>query len=265
MSIVSNHNLIKLKKGGITQARVIAALLMREILTRFGRHNIGFLWMIGEPMMFTLGVTALWVMTGHKEGQLSVTAFVLTGYSSLILWRNCANRCALAITPNLTLLYHRNVKVMDIFMARILLEAVGAAASFILLVVLLSAMGLINWPVDVFTMLMGWLLLFYYSMGLGLLVGVISERSELFDRFWHVVTYLLFPVSGGLYIVDWLPKRAQQIVLYLPSVHATEMIREGYYGKILKFHYDVFFVISVCSVMVLVGLLASRKTAKLLR
>lgn len=107
------------------QLRVIHALLMREVLTRFGRHNIGFLWMVVEPMMFTLGVTALWLITNHKEGQLSVTAFVLTGYSSVVLWRNCANRCALAITPNLTLLYHRNVKVLDLFIARILLEFAG--------------------------------------------------------------------------------------------------------------------------------------------
>ena len=65
--------------------RVINALLMREVLTRFGRHNIGFLWMVVEPMMFTLGVTALWLLTNHKEGQLSVMAFVLTGYSSVVL------------------------------------------------------------------------------------------------------------------------------------------------------------------------------------
>jgi hypothetical protein len=42
------------------QRRVIGALLMREIITRFGRDNLGVLWLFVEPMMFTLGVTALW-------------------------------------------------------------------------------------------------------------------------------------------------------------------------------------------------------------
>ena len=42
------------------QGRVIHALLMREVITRFGRHNVGVLWLVGEPMLFTLGVAALW-------------------------------------------------------------------------------------------------------------------------------------------------------------------------------------------------------------
>ena len=246
------------------QVRVVKALLMREVLTRFGRHNIGFLWMVVEPMMFTLGVTALWLLTNHKEGQLSVMAFVLTGYSSVVLWRNCANRCSMAITPNLTLLYHRNVKVVDLFIARILLEFAGATASFFLLLFIMVFMDLIPAPKDFFLLVSGWLLLFYYAAALGILVGVVSERSELFERFWHVATYLLFPVSGALYIVDWLPKRAQEIVLLLPSVHATEMIREGYYGNIVKFHYDVMFIIITCSVMLFMGLLGLRKAVSLI-
>jgi ABC-type polysaccharide/polyol phosphate export permease len=46
------------------EIRVIGALLMREILTRYGRHNIGFMWLFVEPMMFTLGVLALWTSVG---------------------------------------------------------------------------------------------------------------------------------------------------------------------------------------------------------
>lgn len=30
------------------QLRVVGALLMREILTRYGRHNIGFLWVFSS-------------------------------------------------------------------------------------------------------------------------------------------------------------------------------------------------------------------------
>ena len=32
------------------QRRVVWALTLREILTRYGRHNIGFLWLFAEPM-----------------------------------------------------------------------------------------------------------------------------------------------------------------------------------------------------------------------
>lgn len=63
------------------QRWVILALLMREVLTRFGRHNIGFMWLFVEPMLFTLGVTALWTATKSVHGSdLPIVAFAITGY-----------------------------------------------------------------------------------------------------------------------------------------------------------------------------------------
>ena len=50
------------------ERRVIWALLLRETMTRYGRHNIGFFWIFFEPMLFTLGVTALWTATNSLHG-----------------------------------------------------------------------------------------------------------------------------------------------------------------------------------------------------
>src|SRR4051794_26462277 len=97
------------------QARVIGALLMREIITRFGRDNLGFLWLFIEPMMFTLGIMGLWSISGMGHGThgVPIAAFAITGYSPVLLWRNCATRASMAIPVNLALLYHRNVRVLD--------------------------------------------------------------------------------------------------------------------------------------------------------
>jgi len=45
-----------LLRSVVIQTRVVGALIMREIITRYGRHNIGFMWVFVEPMMFTAGV-----------------------------------------------------------------------------------------------------------------------------------------------------------------------------------------------------------------
>ncbi|MEY4850610.1 MAG: hypothetical protein RLZZ331_1614, partial [Pseudomonadota bacterium] len=113
------------------QLGVLRALLLREVLTRYGRHNIGFLWLFVEPMLFTLGITTLWTVAGlHQVSDLPIAAFALTGYSTVLLWRNMPNRCIGAIAPNSALMYHRNVRIMDIYIARIALEAMGATTSF---------------------------------------------------------------------------------------------------------------------------------------
>src|SRR3546814_17090085 len=55
MASIQTHN-PRPQQGGLLagfkiQRNVVAALFMREVLTRFGRHTIGFLWMFVEPMI----------------------------------------------------------------------------------------------------------------------------------------------------------------------------------------------------------------------
>src|SRR5579863_6915692 len=90
------------------QIRVVHALLMREIITRFGRDNLGVLWLVGEPMIFTLGVATLWTMAGLSHvTTIPVIAFAVTGYSSVLMWRNAASHSSMAVEHNKALLYHR--------------------------------------------------------------------------------------------------------------------------------------------------------------
>lgn len=111
-----------------------------------------------------------------------------------------------------------------------------------------------QWPQDVVPVIGGWLLLAWFSLGLGLTVGVISERSETFDRIWHVVTYVMFPLSGAVYMVHWLPKAAQEAVLWLPMVHGVEMLRHGYFGGIVPTHENLAYFATVNLVLTLIGL-----------
>lgn len=237
------------------QFRVIGALLMREVVTRYGRHNIGFLWLFVEPMMFTIGVTTLWTLSGASHGSnLPIAAFALTGYSSVLLWRNMPSRCSGAITPNLSLMYHRQVKVIDIFASRLLLEIAGTTASFITLGIIFTAIGWIKPPEDILVVIFGWCMLAWFGASLALLVGALSERTEIVEKLWHPASYLLFPLSGAAFMVDWLPTAAQKFVLLLPMVHGVEILREGYFGSAVHAHYDMAYMAIVNLCLSLFGL-----------
>lgn len=245
------------------QRRIIGALLMREVLTRFGRHNIGFFWLFVEPMMFTLGVTILWTVIGAGHGSnVPIAAFALTGYSSVLLWRNMPSRCINAIEPNLALMYHRNVKVVDIFAARLLLEAAGATISFVVLSLLFSVVGLIRPPEDIGKVLLAWFMIGWFGFSLAMLMGALSEQSEIVDKLWHPASYLLFPLSGAAFMVDALPTAAQNFVLLLPMVHGVELLREGYFGSTFKAHYDIGYMAVFCSFLTLFGLAKMREVSR---
>ena len=246
------------------QRRVIGALLLREMLTRFGRHNIGFLWLFVEPMLFTLGVTALWTATKAVHGStLPIAAFALTGYSSVLLWRNMPSRCIGAIAPNLSLMYHRQVKVMDIYCARLLLEGSGATISFVILSLGFISIGWIEPPEDVLKVIGGWLMLAWFGAALAVLLGTLSEQSEIVEKLWHPSAYLLFPLSGAAYLVDALPKAAQNIVLYLPMVHGVEYVRDGYFGSQINARYDMQYMALCCTALTILALAQLRKIGKL--
>ena len=252
-----------LRKSWAIQRRVIGALLMREILTRFGRHNIGFLWLFAEPMLFTLGVTALWTLSGAAHGSnIPIVAFALTGYSSVLLWRNMPGRCIGAIGPNLALMYHRHVKVIDIFASRLLLEAAGATISFVVLVLLFYAAGWLKPPEDIGKVLFAWFMLAWFGSSLALLLGALSEQSEIIDKLWGPTSYLLFPLSGAAFMVDALPAAAQDFVLLLPMVHGVELLREGYFGATFKAHYSMAYMAVFCVILTILGLAKTRQISR---
>jgi capsular polysaccharide transport system permease protein len=248
------------------QLRVLAALFMREIITRYGRANLGFGWLFVEPMLFTLGITALWTAWGmNRTHGLPIVAFALTGYSSVLLWRNCATRAAMAIPPNVGLLYHRYVRVLDLLLTRILLEVAGATVSFVGLGLLWISIGWCDMPQDILKVMLGWLMLAWFGTALGCFLGALSSFSEIWERLWMPFTYLLFPLSGAVFMVDWLPKPLQQFVLWIPMVHPLEYLRDGWFGSLVRTHYDLEYFFTVTLGLTLLGLAMAKDAARRIR
>lgn len=245
------------------QRRVIHALFLRELITRFGRENLGVLWLVAEPMIFTLGVAALWSATGAKSGMnLPIVAFAITGYSSVLLWRNMVGRCAGGVRDNANLLYHRNVRVMDVYVTRILIELCGATTSFVVLTLVFLATGSITQLVDPLTVVAGWAMLGWFGAALAICVGSAGTFTHMVDRIWHPLSYLLFPLSGAAFMVDWLPPAGREVVLLLPMVHAVELIREGFFGTIVRTHHDMGYMATCNLVLTLVGLFTMQAAAR---
>jgi ABC-type polysaccharide/polyol phosphate export permease len=237
------------------QRRVLHALLMREIITRFGRENLGVLWLVGEPMLFTMGIVTLWSAIGlHHGSPIPIVAFAVTGYSSVLLWRNCATRAGGAIAQNKQLLFHRNVRVIDVLITRIIIEIGGATGSFIMLSLLFIFVGWMPMPDDLLEVVFGWTMLAWFGASLALLIGAGTAFSEIVERLWHPVSYLMFPISGAAFMVDWLPQGLQNVVLLLPMVHGVEILREGYFGNSVRTHYDLGYMAMCCLVLSLAGL-----------
>jgi capsular polysaccharide transport system permease protein len=242
------------------QRRVLAALMIRETYTRFGRENLGFLWLVGEPLVFALPVLGMWSLIRAKfEHGLPMLAMAWTGYLPILLFRHT---CALAlrcVRVNAGLLYHRQVSVFDLVFARMLLEACSNVMALIASGFLLYLLGAIdppkNWPL----FYLGYLFHIWWAMSAGLILAGLSERSELVEKIWSPISYMYLMLSGFFYLAEWLPDNIRKwALLVVPPLHPYEMIRSGLLGDTFHAYYDIGYIASLYAVLTLIGLVLMR-------
>lgn len=210
-------SLRKLRVGANTQIRVIHALMVRELITRFGRENIGFLWIMAEPLLFSGLVALLWRITkGPEEHGVSVIAFVVSGYIPITLFRHGVQRSVLAFTVNSSLLYHRQIKIMDFILARFIVEMIGCMMAYVVIAVILIVLNLFPVPSDMGMFLAGWFLYALFCLSLCLLIAPLSEMSEILEKFVPVTTYVMIPFSGLATMTSWMTPTVREYFLWSP-------------------------------------------------
>jgi len=241
------------------QTRVLGALIMRETQTRYGRHNIGFIWLFAEPMLLVFGITAVWIAMGRGRDNVPVAPFIVTGYCPLLLWRYCCSRAMNCLSTNASLLYHRNVRALDIFLSRTIIECCGAFVAFALISALLALMGLLSVSGNLLMLYAGWGLLAWFSFGFGLILCCLSERSEFVERIWGPLSYLVYPISGVFFMVEWLPSSLRETALWFPLTDCIEMIRSAILGPSYQFYYHPVYVIFINACLTYIGLLMLRE------
>lgn len=250
-------------EGWDTQVRVVKALMLRELTTRFGRENIGFLWMMAEPMLFAVLVGIMWTyLKGPDEHGVGIVAFVASGYIPLTYLRHSFTRCISIFVVNGSLLYHRQVKVTDFILVRVLIEFIGATMAWLFIAFALGILGYIPVPAYPGMMVAGWLLYGLVIMSISFVIAPLSEMSEVIEKIMPVSTYIAIPVSGVFTMASWAPPGAREYLLMSPMVNAMEMIRYGLFGEYVEPYYNVWNPILVSVVFMTIGLVLCRRVRR---
>lgn len=221
------------------QVQILSALMLRELVTRYGREGLGALWLVLEPLVFCFGVMGLWsLIKPEYEHGVRLAPFIMTGYMSILLFRHMTSQSAGALQANLGLLHHHIVRPLHIYLARALLELAGCAMAFIVVYVVLLAVNSVEPPHDYVKIYSGFLLMGWLSMGFAISMASLAIRFEVIERIMPVSMYLLIPFSGAFFMVDWIPPEYRELYLLNPIPHTIEMIRDGAFGEFVTTHYD---------------------------
>ena len=205
---------------------VIFALLMREMRTRFGNYRLGYMWALLEPAMH-IAVFALlfgYVMQRTMPG-IDYTLFLVSGIIPWLLFNSILSRGMSAVSANSGLFGYRQVKPMDAFITRAILEWLIYLSTYIIFLCLAAWAGLevaIEDPLGVIAALF---LLFLFSCGLALTLCVVVTQFPEIQKFLPVVLRPLYFMSGIFFTLEMVPHEYRGYLLWNPILHANELSR----------------------------------------
>jgi capsular polysaccharide transport system permease protein len=229
---------------------------MREIQTRWGRRNLGFAWLFAEPLVFAFPVIAMWsFIRSPVDHGIPLMPMIWSGYLPLLVFRHVTGRALYVVRQNAALLYHSRVTPFDIIVGRCGLEAIGNIGAIIFSFLILYFFGFLDWPANLPLFMVGNLYMVWWSLTIALIVAAWSERTDLVEHAWMVISYIYMPVSGFWFLADWLPTPLRNVGLtVLPSIHCYEMIRAGLLGNRIQTHYDILYVTYYLAILSVIGL-----------
>ena len=246
----------KLLRAWAVQKRVWGALFMREIQTRWGRRNLGFAWLFGEPLIFAFPVIAMWSqIRSPVEHGFPMIGLVWSGYLPLLVFRHVTGHAMYVVRENAAMLYHQSVTPLDLVVGRCGLEMMGNLAAVAVAFFVFYFLGLMDWPENGSLVIVGNLYMAWWAFSVALFVAALSERTDMVEHIWPPISYIYMPVSGFFYLAEWLPTPIRDLALtVMPSLHAYEMIRSGLWGSRFQAFYDMEYLTEILAVLTLVGL-----------
>jgi capsular polysaccharide transport system permease protein len=246
----------ELADGFDVQRRVIGALILRELHTRYGRENIGYLWMLLEPGLLASAVAAL--HAGHRPHgtDIAPVGFALGGYSTFIIFRGVVTRAETTLEANAPLLFHRTVSIFDMLLARTVLEALSTVATLIILMGAACAAGLAEPPADLLTFGAAILLLTWFSFAMSMPICAASYFSKAVSKFVHPAMYIGMPLSGAFFLLAWIPQPYRGWLAWSPLAQIFELLHTGQFRSVESPYYDLTYIVGWCLALTLLGLLS---------
>jgi capsular polysaccharide transport system permease protein len=219
-----------MESPAVIQLRVLFALIIREMITRYGRNAGGYVWAVLEP----LGTVALlsfvfsFIARRPPLGE-SFPFFFATGYLAFHFYVDISRNVSLAVSSNRALLSFPRVTIIDTIIARFILHVL--TTGFVAFLLLGGLWLWLDEPVrlDIAAILTAVGLASLLGLGVGMLNCALFSYSATWQTAFGIINRPLFLISGVFFTYESLPWLARDILWWNPLVHVTAIMRSGFY------------------------------------
>lgn len=237
-------------------ARVIVALILREMSTRYGKSPGGYAWAILEPLgAITILSFGFSLMLRSPSLGNSFLLFYASGYLPFNLYQTLSLTLARSISFSRPLLMYPVVTWTDAILARLILNLLTGLLVAYILITAIMAITDTRTVLDIGPMIGSMALAALMGLGIGALNCALGGLYPTYDIIWSIATRPLFIISGILFVYEDLPRSVQQILWYNPLIHVTGKMRAGVFSNYDASYVSNTYVLVVSLVCLFLGLL----------
>jgi capsular polysaccharide transport system permease protein len=242
--------------------RVVYAIIMREVRTRFGHGNLGYVRALLEPVLFMGGFVVIWLVLGRASPiAVPVEMFFLCSLFPFSAFIRTWEYTSSSIRANSGLLLFPIVRPLDFFIARMILE--GASQIFVFVILATIFQGLFgevrHLPADPLSVLLAAVSIILLGAGMGLVTGCLSMEYPSIDMVFGLVRRLMFFTSGVFFTADSLPNLLKTYLWWNPVLHATEWFRSSYFSEEQSDFLDLNYLWATIVAVLAIGLVLERR------
>jgi capsular polysaccharide transport system permease protein len=241
------------------QRRVLFALMLRNIRTKFFGSGFGYVVAVAWPLSHILILVVTFSYSGRVAPYGDSTAlFVATGVVPFQTFSYLSRFMMLGAIRNRPLLAFPEVKILDVLFASGLLEIMSACCVVITFLIIAWCAGIDAMPRDIIQASFAFGAAMLLGLGSGILNGVIALAAPPWFVGYTLTIMLLWVSSGIFFVPDALPAFARDILAYNPLLQVIEWMRSAYYEGYGDLVLDRTYVLSVAAITLFLGLLLER-------
>ena len=240
--------------------RVIGALVLRDMRTKFGRTIFGPLILVGWPLSHAILLMVINVVV-RKISPFGTdpTIFFSTGVLPYILCFYPARFIMIfSIHFNRGLLSIPAIKPLDLVFAQAVAQTVISFWVVAFFFGILFVFGVDIVPERLDELIFAILATMYFSVALGVLGGVMYGMIRAWLAPQLLALIVMYFTSGALFLPEMLPMSLRNLIWFNPLFHCVEWFRVAYYNNYAFDMLSRTYLLSVSTVLLWIALLIER-------
>ncbi|AUX80456.1 ABC transporter permease [Sinorhizobium fredii] len=235
--------------------RVTAALIVREMSTRYGSKPGGYLWAVFDPVAHVAMMTLIFQAFARMPALgLSFPLFFASGYLPFTFYQRMSSFMAGTMKANKALLSYPVVSPFDAILSRFILQLMTDALVSVLILLLIIELGGVSQPLDFAGMVEAAGAAAVLGLGVGTVNIVMFARSALYEQIFGIINRPIFMISGVFFLPETMPSPFRDYLLYNPLVHIIMWFRSAIYPEYRADSLDKGYVLEFALVCFVAGL-----------